>query len=143
MAKGTTHEDLSAGADVKPGSERGFGIVFAIVFAVIALWPLTGDGGIRLWAAGIAIAFVALAFTYPRALKPLNLLWFRFGMLLHHIVTPVTMGLIFFVTVVPTGLIMRALGKDPMRRRLDSEAQSYWIMREPPGPAPASLTKQF
>jgi hypothetical protein len=143
MAKGSTHEDLSARQEVKPGSERSFGIVFAIVFALVALWPLTGDGQIRLWAAGIAIAFLALGFTYPRALTPLNMLWFRFGMLLHHVVTPVIMGLIFYLTVMPTGLIMRALGKDPLRRRFDADASTYWIMREPPGPAPASMTKQF
>ncbi|OAN53073.1 SxtJ family membrane protein [Magnetospirillum moscoviense] len=143
MAKGGTHESFTAVTEVKIGSERSFGLVFAVLFAIIALWPLKDGGEIRLWALGAAVAFLVAALAAPRLLKPLNLLWFKFGMLLHHIVTPLVMGLLFFVTVTPVGLLMRATGKDPMRLKRDPAAASYWIERAPPGPAPETMKNQF
>ena len=128
---------------VEMGSDRSFGLVFAVVFAIIALFPLTDGGTPRLWAGAIAAAFVLLAFVYPKALKPLNKLWFLVGMALHHVVTPLVMGLLFFLTVTPTALIMRALGKDPLRLARDDATTSYWIIRTPPGPAPDSMRRQF
>lgn len=101
------NELQSHAAPVQMGSERSFGLVFAALFAVIALWPLKSGGDIRLWALGAAAAFAVLALAVPRALKPLNIVWFKFGMLLHHVVTPVVMGLLFFLTVTPVGLLMR------------------------------------
>lgn len=139
-----THETGSHAGPVQMGSERSFGIVFAVVFALIGLWPLTGEGGTaRLWALGAGFAFLVVALVQPRALRPFNILWFKFGMLLHHIVTPVVMGLLFFVTVTPIGLLMRATGKDPMRLKRAPGAASYWIARTPPGPAPESMKNQF
>ena len=79
----------------------------------------------------------------PKILSPLNRLWFRFGLLLHHIVNPVVMALLFFTTVTPMALIMRLLGKDPLRRKFDPEADSYWIPRQPAGPAPETMKNQF
>jgi len=137
------HEDFRRGDGPGPGSERGFGVVFAVVFAVIAAWPLFFGGGVRWWAAGLALVFLAAALAAPRALAPLNRLWYQIGMALHGVVTPLVMGILFFLTVMPTGLIMRLLGKDPLRLRFDAEAQSYWIRREPPGPAPDSMRNQF
>ncbi|WP_254431060.1 SxtJ family membrane protein [Magnetospirillum sp. LM-5] len=129
--------------EVKIGSERSFGLVFAVLFAIIALWPLKDGGDIRLWALGAAAAFLVAALAAPQLLKPLNFLWFKFGMLLHHIVTPLVMGLLFFLTVTPVGLLMRATGKDPMRLKRDPAAASYWIERAPPGPAPETMKNQF
>ncbi|CAA7622694.1 conserved membrane hypothetical protein [Magnetospirillum sp. LM-5] len=143
MAKGGTHESLTAVTEVKIGSERSFGLVFAVLFAIIALWPLKDGGDIRLWALGAAAAFLVAALAAPQLLKPLNFLWFKFGMLLHHIVTPLVMGLLFFLTVTPVGLLMRATGKDPMRLKRDPAAASYWIERAPPGPAPETMKNQF
>lgn len=145
MASGSqgTHDTGAHAAPVQMGSERSFGLVFTVLFVVIGLWPLKEGGDARPWALGVALAFLATALLAPRALRPLNLLWFKFGMLLHHVVTPVVMGLVFFLTVTPTGLIMRALGKDPMRLKRDPAARSYWIDRIPPGPAPATMKNQF
>jgi hypothetical protein len=84
-----------------------------------------------------------LGAAWPAPLRPLNRLWFRIGLLLHRIVTPVVMGLVFFCSVVPIGLLMRALGKDLLRLRREADAQSYWIEREPPGPARGTMKKQF
>lgn len=143
MAKGVTHEDIQRETDVQVGTDRSFGIVFAVVFAIIGLWPLVKGEPTRLWAVGAAVAFLLAALAVPRALRPLNLLWFKFGMLLHHVVTPLVMGLLFFGTVTPTGILMRLTGKDPMRLKRDPAAASYWIVREPPGPAPESMKNQF
>ncbi|MBI5164809.1 MAG: hypothetical protein HY985_13015 [Magnetospirillum sp.] len=143
MAKGVTHEDIRRETDVQVGTDRSFGIVFAVVFAIIGLWPLVKGEPTRLWAVGAAVAFLLAALAVPRALRPLNLLWFKFGMLLHHVVTPLVMGLLFFATVTPTGILMRLSGKDPMRLKRDPAAASYWIVREPPGPAPESMKNQF
>ena len=118
--------------DVKMGSERSLGIVFAIVFVIVGLWPLTGDGDPRIWALGIAAVFLALGLIVPRWLAPLNKLWFKFGMVLSAIVSPIVMGLLFFVAVTPTALIMRARKYDPLKRKLDRQAPSYWIQREQP-----------
>ena len=137
------HERLDSGEAPRLGSERAFGIVFAAVFALIGLWPLLADGGVRLWALALAFLFLAAAFLAPRALAPLNRLWFRFGNLLHRIVNPLVMGLLFFTTVTPIALLMRLAGKDPLRLRFDRAAKSYWIERTPPGPAPESLRHQF
>jgi hypothetical protein len=129
--------------EVKMGSERSFGLVFAGFFALVGLWPLLGGEAPRNWALGLGALFLLLAFAAPKLLTPLNKLWFKFGLLLHHIVNPLVMALMFFVVIMPIGLLMRIFGKDPLRLRFDREAKSYWIPRDPPGPAPESLKNQF
>ncbi len=138
-----TTETVTEHRKVKLGSERGFGIVFAVVFVLIALLPVWSGRLPHWWALAIAIAFLAAAFLAPRLLAPLNRLWFKFGLLLHHIVNPLVMGLIFFSTFLPIGLLLRAFGKDLLRLRRDPAAASYWIVRDPPGPAAGSMGKQF
>lgn len=138
-----THDTGSHAVPVQMGSERSFGYVFAVLFLIVGLWPLKDGGDWRLWALALAVAFAAAALLAPRLLRPLNIVWFKFGMVLHHIVTPVVMGLLFFATVTPVGLLMRSTGKDPMRLKRDPAARSYWIDRAPPGPAPDSMKNQF
>ena len=118
--------------EVKMGSERSLGIVFAVVFVIVALWPLTGDGDPRFWALGIAVVFLGLGLLLPQSLGPLNKVWFKFGMVLSAIVSPIVMGLVFFIAVTPTALIMRARKKDLLKQKLDRNAQSYWILRDEP-----------
>jgi len=137
------HEDFAHGDEVKAGSERGFGIVFAVVFAVVGLWPLGDGGGVRLWALALGAAFLAAAFVAPGVLKPLNRLWFLFGAALHKVVNPLVMGLLFYLTVTPIAVLMRLAGKDPLNRRFDPDADSYWIERDPAGPAPETMRNQF
>jgi hypothetical protein len=138
-----TFEGQSHGRKVEMGSDRSFGLVFAAFFLILCLLPLKSGEEPRLWAGAVAGAFLVVALVAPKALKPLNKLWFLVGMALHHVVTPVVMGLLFFVTVTPIGLIMRAMGKDPLRLSRDDAAASYWIKRDPPGPAPDSMRRQF
>ena len=116
-------------------SEKSFGVVFSIVFLIIALYPLTNSEGIRLWSIILSALFLVLAFFAPHFLELPNKLWFKFGILLGSIVAPVVMALVYFVTVLPTGLIMRFLGKDLLKQKLDKNVKSYWILRkEPIGP---------
>jgi predicted membrane metal-binding protein len=134
-----TTDPLSSHRKVAPGSERAFGLVFAVVFALVGLFPLVHGGAVRWWALAVALAFVAAAYLAPRILRPFNRLWFHFGLLLHAVVNPVIMFVIYYGAVVPMGLVIRARGKDLLRLKHDKAAASYWIKREPPG----SMTKQF
>ena len=138
-----THEDFSRDEAVKGSSDRSFGLVFAVVFAIVAFWPLTGGHGPRWWAFAVAAAFLLAALLRPGLLAPLNRLWTRLGLLLHKIVNPLVMGLMFFLVITPMGIVMRMTGKDPMRLRRDGAAATYWILREPPGPEPQSMKNQF
>ena len=113
---------------IKVGSNRSFGIVFFIVFLLIALYPLVNNETVRLWSAVIAILFLILGLINSQILTPLNILWFKFGMLLGKIVSPIIMGLIFLLIVTPTGLIMRVLNKDLLKLKKNN-SKSYWINR--------------
>jgi hypothetical protein len=137
------HESFDRDEIPQGGSNRALGIVFAVVFALIAFVPALFGGRLRLWSFGVSVAFLAAAFLAPALLGPLNRAWTRFGLLLHRIVSPIVLGFMFFVVVTPIGLLMRAFGKDPLRLRFDRAARTYWIERKPPGPAPESLSDQF
>lgn len=144
MAKeSATHEDLRREHTIKTSSDRAFGFVFAAVFAVIGLWPLLGGDGVRVWALAVAVVFLAAGAVFPRVLAPLNRVWTKLGLVLHHVVNPLVMGLLFYFVVTPVGLLMRLFGKDPLRLRLEPQARSYWIERRPPGPAPETMKNQF
>jgi len=128
---------------VKPGSDRAFGVVFAVVFLLVALWPLFGGAPPRAWAIAVAAAFALCAWLVPRVLAPMNRLWFRFGELLHRIVSPVALGVIFFGVITPYAVVMRLFGRDELLLRKRSARPSYWVRREPPGPPPHSFHNQF
>src|SRR5262249_52116249 len=141
--KNTIHERYSHDETVIGGSAWSFGIVMAAAFALMSLLNWWHEGHSWRWTAGIAVLLIALALLYPVALDPFNRLWLKFGLLLHKVVNPVVMALVFFGTVLPTGLIMRALGKDPLRLKRQPNVNTYWIERLPPGPAPGSMRDQF
>jgi hypothetical protein len=138
-----TNEPIQSHRKVAVGTERNFGIVFAAVFAIIGFAQLYRGGAVRWWAIAIGAAFLICAFGAPWLLRPLNRLWFKFGLLLHHVVNPIVMGALYFGAVVPMGLLLRALGKDLLHLRFDNAAASYWILRDPPAPSPGGMTKQF
>ncbi len=135
------HEDFKRTAEQPKASERSFGLVFSAVFALIAFLPLWDGHPVRWWAAGVAVAFLGLARLAPRTLVLPNRLWMKFGELLHHIVSPVVMSLLFIVAVVPTAIILRLMGRDPLRLKFDKKAVTYWQKREP-GEG-VSFTQQF
>jgi predicted membrane metal-binding protein len=139
------HEDFTRTETVKGSSDRSFGFVMAAFFALLALFPLLHGplSSIRWWALVVAAAFLALALLWPAPLRPLNRAWLKLGLLLSKIVSPIVMMVLFYATVTPIGVLMRWAGKDPLRLRRDPAATSYWIPREPPGPAPNSMKQQF
>ena len=125
------------------GSDRAFGLAFAAVFTIVGLFPPVLGHSPREWALAVAGALLAVALVYPRALSPLNRVWFHVARFLHRIVSAVALALLFTLAVTPTGLAMRLLRRDPLRLRRDGEAASYWIAREPPGPPPRSMERQY
>ena len=128
---------------MQASSDRAFGLVFAAVFAIVALWPLPWGGAIRWWSLAVAAGFLAAALAMPSILAVPNRLWLKLGLLLNRIVSPFVLGIVFFLVVTPMGIAMRLLGKDPLRLKARAPGESYWIRREPPGPSPDSLTNQF
>ena len=122
--------ELRSQIEVKSGSEKSFGLIFCIVFLLIGFYPLLVEGeGVRLWAVSIGLVFVALAYLSPQILSAPNKLWFKLGVVLGAVVSPVVMVFVYFTTVVPVGLVMRLIGKDLLREKLDKNARSYWIGR--------------
>ena len=117
--------------DVKISSNRSFGIVFFVVFLIITLYPLTYGGEIRLWSLIISLIFLTLGLLNSKILAPLNKIWFKFGIFLGKIVSPIIMGIIFFLVVTPIGLIMRSLGKDVLNLKYNKN-KSYWIEKNGP-----------
>ena len=117
--------------DIKISSNRSFGIVFFVVFLLIAFYPLTYGGEIRIWSVITSLIFLVSGLLNSKFLTPLNKLWFRFGIFLGKIISPVIMGIIFFLVVTPIGLIMRLLGKDVLNLKYN-KSKSYWIEKSGP-----------
>tara|TARA_B100000700_G_C14699903_1_gene694003 strand:- start:167 stop:562 length:396 start_codon:yes stop_codon:yes gene_type:complete len=123
----------------KTGSNKNFGLFFGFIFIIIAFWPLLGGGGIRFWSLSLSLIFFLLALLKPESLKILNYAWISFGNLLGRIVSPIVMGLIFFIVITPIGLIMRIFKKDLLNMKFSNQ-KSYWIDRKV---KVGSMRKQF
>ena len=115
--------------DIKTSSNRSFGTVFFVVFVLIAFYPLINQDEIRIWSLVLSLLFLILGLLNSRILTPLNLLWFKLGMFLGKIFTPILMGLVFFLVVTPTGIIMRMLKKDLLNLK-KKNSKSYWLERK-------------
>ena len=126
--------------EIKIGTEKSFGITFAIFFLIISFYPLIFNNQIRFWAILLAILFFFLAYIMPKIFVIPNKLWFELGMTLGGFFSPIFMSFIYFLIVVPTGLIMKTLGKDILRKEIKSKAKTYWIIRKNP---PGSMRNQF
>ena len=113
----------------KNNSNKSFGIVFFLVFLLIAFFPLIDGGAVRVWSLAISIIFLILGLINSKLLTPLNLAWIKFGELLGKVIAPIVMGIIYFFVITPIGLFMRILGKDLLNTKLSSN-RSYWIKRE-------------
>ena len=114
--------------DIKLPSNRNFGIVFFIVFLLIALWPLLNENELRLWSLLLSLTFLLLGVINSKFLTPFNILWFRFGIFLGNLISPIVMGFVFFLVVTPTGIIMKLFGKDILR--LKKNKTTYWINKD-------------
>ena len=117
--------------NIKIGSNRSFGVVFFIVFLLIALYPVIDNEEIRVWSLIVSLIFLVLGLLNSKILNPLNQIWFKFGVLLGRIISPLIMVIIFFFIVTPIGLIMRTLGKDILNLRYNTK-KTYWIEKTGP-----------
>ena len=113
---------------IKIGSNRSFGIVFFVVFLIIGLWPILNGNEIKIWSIIISLIFLILGINNSKILTPLNKLWFRFGIFLGKVISPIIMGLIFFLVVTPIGIILKLTGKDVLG--LSSNKKTYWINKD-------------
>lgn len=137
-------ESLTAHAPpAEHSSDRSFGIVFGVVFGVVGVLPFFTAGYVRVWALALSGAFLLTATVRPRLLAPLNRVWARIGVLLHRVVSPVALLIVYCLAVVPTAMMLRLFRKDPLRLRADAQARSYWVMRTPPGRPDTQMKKQF
>ena len=114
---------------IKLPSNRNFGIVFSIVFLIIAIWPILNQNEIRIWSIIISLIFLILGLINSKFLSPLNKAWFKFGLILGSVIAPVVMGVIYFLVVTPTGLIMKALGKDILGLKRNKN-NTYWLEKD-------------
>jgi hypothetical protein len=138
------HENLDREEKLAGSSDRAFGFVMAAAFVLLSLAPLWhAPHEPRWWALPIALGFAAIAFGRPAALAPLNRIWQRLGHLLSKIVSPLVLALLFYTTILPIGLLMRGIGRDPLRTRPDRTRDSYWIPRGTPDADAESMKHQF
>ena len=112
--------------NIKIGSNRSFGIIFFIIFLIISLWPLLNGNGVRIWAVSISLIFLILGVLNSKILTPLNKIWFKFGILLGNFIAPVIMGVIYFLIVTPTGILVRLFKKDLLFLKKNNK-KTYWI----------------
>jgi len=138
-----THESFERSAAARPPSERSFAWVFTAFFTAVAFWPAWRGRPVRWWAVGAAALVFLAGLLRPSILRIPNLAWFRLGSLLNRIVSPIVTSLLFFAVFTPFALVLRMAGKDLLHLRRDPAARSYWIERNPPGPAPESMADQF
>ena len=139
----STHESSDRSEVIEPGSDRNFGYVVGGILSAIGVYQYFTGSMWFAWTITPGAMLILLGFLAPSVLHPLNLAWTHLGILLGKIVTPVVMLLVYVVSVIPVGLIMRMLGKDLLRLKRKGEESSYWIDRTPPGPPPESLKDQF
>ena len=113
----------------KIGSNKSFGIVFFVVFLIISLWPLLSGNEVRIWSLIVSIIFLTLGLINSKALTPLNKLWFKFGIFLGNIISPIVMGIIYFAVVTPIALLLKVINKDVLSLKNTKQA-SYWKNKE-------------
>ena len=115
---------------IKIGSNRNFGLVFFFVFLIVGFWPLLNGEVPRIWSVIIAVIFLILGLMNSKILTPLKILWFKFGLFLGGIVSPIVMGIVFFFVITPIGLFMKLIGKDLLNNKYDKDKKTYWIKRD-------------
>tara|TARA_Y100001970_G_scaffold282739_1_gene396200 strand:+ start:681 stop:1073 length:393 start_codon:yes stop_codon:yes gene_type:complete len=126
--------------EIKISSNKSFGLVFFVIFIIIALWPLLNNGNIRIWSIIVSIIFLILGLLNSKILTPFNKLWMRLGALLGIIVSPIVMGVVYFGIITPIGLIMKLFGKDVLNLKLDKNKKTYWTLKKK---IPSKMKDQF
>ena len=137
------HEDLAVKHHVSMGSGRAFGLVFAGFFTLLSAFAWWNASPLLPGCLAAAAVFALAALIAPQILHPLNVLWFRFGLLLNAVVSPIILGFLYYLVITPVGLLMRICRARPLHLKFDPGAESYWIPRDPPGPDAGSMQNQF
>jgi cell division protein FtsW (lipid II flippase) len=143
LKSASTHEDLSRNHRIQGPSDRSFGFVMAAFFVLLGLAPLRHHLPVRIWSLALALVFLVFALLRPAVLAPLNKAWMALGLLLSRVVTPVVIGLMFYLVFTPVGFLYRLLGRDPLHLKFSNGTSSYWIKRDPPGPLSEEMVNQF
>ena len=138
----TTHEDFGREIHGRGPSDRNFGLVFTLAFLVFGLLPLRHGRPVRLWCLGVAVAIGIVTLVRPALLHWANRIWNRLGILLGKVVTPIVTGLLFYVVFTPGAVVLRWLGKDPLRLKRDVEGKTYWLERSSADDL-SNMTNQF
>lgn len=133
----------AANERIEPSSNRTFGVVLGVFFALLALLPLFRGHAIRRWPLAVSVIFLLAAIAAPKLLGVLNRAWTLLGSLLNAVINPLVLGILFYLVFTPFGWVLRRMGKDFLRLRPAPDTASYWISRNPPGPAPQSMSRQF
>ena len=126
--------------EIKIGSNKSFGIVFFIFFLIISLWPIKNGGNLNIWLFSISIIFLILGVINSKLLKPLNFIWFKFGLLLGSIISPIVMSIIFFLVVTPTSILIKLFNKDILNLKKNKKKKTYWIEKTV---SKSQMNKQF
>ena len=138
-----THENFSRTDEVATSSNRSFGLVMAGACTAFGLYPLVVDGRPHWWLLAPAGMFLLLGLVRPDILGPLNFLWTRLGLFLGKLVNPIVLGLMYYLVISPIALVMKMIGRDPMKRKFAPELETYWQDKDPAGPSPDSMRNQF
>jgi hypothetical protein len=143
--KASFHEDFRRPEDVRGASDRGFGLTVGGILVLIATVRtyFYGLGWVHYGLGGLGLLLVVLGLLLPHSLSALNRAWTRLGLFMFRFVSPVVLGLIYGLAIVPIGLAMRLFGHDPLHLKRDPQVDSYWVVRDPPGPAPETMINQF
>jgi len=137
------HETYAREEHAARSSDRSFGLVFTAFFLALSLWPMFHGRPPRYWALGLAGALLGAALFYPGILGPFNRVWYRFGMLLNRMISPIVLFILYSALIVPVGFAVRLLGKNLLRLGYESSSPSYWIDRKGSGDQPGSMSNQF
>lgn len=143
MAGNGHHEQFQEHHTGEIGSDRSFCFVFTGVFLVLSLWPLVRGGAFRPWALGVSAVFLLIGLVAPQSVHALNVAWMKLALLIAKVTNPIITSLLFFLVFTPFALLFRLIGRDALRLRKDPAAASYWILKEPPGPDPATMPNQY
>ena len=137
------HESIQIQRVARQVSNRSFGLKFSLIFFLCAVWPWLRYGGeIRIWLVYLSFILAIVAIIADKILSPLNVLWFKLGLMMHSVVSPIIIGVLFYGAVTPLAIIMRVFRQDLLDLKWTGN-ESYWIKREPPGPKVGSMKKQY
>ena len=142
-ARNGSHENISHEHAIEGPSDRAFAFSFAVIFLCFAGYSYWRNGNAWTILLGLAVLFGLFGWIAPRVLHPLNIAWLKLGLLLYRVVNPIIMAIMYCCSIVPMGLLLRAMGKDILHLKLDRQSKSYWVQRTPPGPESESLKNQF